>query len=410
MEPLVACCCGLDIHQATVVACRLRGPPGKRPDKQVKTFGTTQPQLVQLRDWLLSEGCTTCAMESTGIYWKPVYAVLEGHFDLIVGNAQHIKAVPGRKTDVRDSEWLADLCRHGLINKSFVPPPPIRALRELVRYRRKLVQSAATEQNRMHRQLEQANLKLSTVMTDVFGVSGRAMLEALLEGQKTPEQMAQLAKGRLRSKQAELAEALSGALCEPHRYLLKMQLERLKRTEADLCELDAQLRQQLAPYRESSERLCQIPGVDEQTAAVILAELGDDMSVFRSAQHVAAWAGLCPGNHESAGKNRSGRARRGNVHLKTALMQAAGGAVKTKGCYLRAKYYKLLPRLGKVPARMAVAHKILLAVYFMLCRGCDYKDLGEGYLDTLHQRRLTKHLVHRLERLGYQVSLEKTAA
>ena len=410
MDAIVEKCCGLDVHQATVVACLLAGSSDQKPRKQVRSFGTTTVQLLELRDWLVAQGCTVAAMESTGVYWMPVYEVLEGHMQVIVGNAQHIKAVPGRKTDVKDSEWIADLVRHGLIRPSFVPPPEFRQLRAMLRYRRKLVQSRSAERNRTLKVLEQCNLKLSSVASDVFGASGLAMLKALLQGQLNPQQMAQLARGKLRRKLQELADALTGLLREPYRFLLQLQLQRLERVNQDLDQLDKELKPRLAPYQEQLDRLCQIPGIDQNTAAVIIAELGVDMSVFPTAEQVAAWAGLCPGNNESAGRSKRAGTRKGNVHLKTALVTAAVGAAKKKGSYLRGKFFRLAVRMKPIQAHMAVAHKILISAYHMLKHKQDYKDLGEGYLDRRKQKQAASHLVRRLEQLGYQVQLAPKTA
>ena len=410
MEAIVECGCGLDVHQASVVACLIAGRADERPRREVRSFGTFTADLERLRDWLRSEGCTQVGMESTGVYWKPVYAVLEGEFELIVGNAQHIKNVPGRKTDVRDSEWIAQLVRHGLIAKSFVPPPPIRQLRDLVRYRRKLMESRTAERNRLLKLLESANIKLSSVVSDVFGVSGMAMLRALLQGDRTPSEMAQLARNRLRRKLAELERALYGHVQEHHRTLLRLQLRRLQQAEVDLTEVDGLIDRLLVPYREAHTRLMQIPGVDRVVATVLIAELGTDMSVFRSPRHLAAWAGVCPGNHESAGKRRQGRVRQGNLMLKTALVEAASGAARTRGSYFKDKFYRLKARRGYKRAAMAIAHKILIAAYHMLDEGVDYRDLGEAYLDRLGHRITTGNLVRRLERLGYTVQLQPKAA
>ena len=410
MEPIVERGCGLDVHQATVVACLLVGQAHERARKEVRTFSTFTGDLEQLRDWLRSERCTHVGMESTGVYWKPVYAVLEGDFELIVGNAQHIKNVPGRKTDVRDSEWIAQLVRHGLIAKSFVPPPPIRQLRDLVRYRRKLVESRTAERNRLLKLLESANIKLSSVVSDVFGVSGMAMVQALLQGESTPSEMAQLARHRLRRKLADLERALHGHVEEHHRTLLRLQLHRLQQVDADLAAVDVLLERGLGPYREPHARLMQIPGVDRVTATVLIAELGTDMRVFRSPRHLSAWAGVCPGNHQSAGKRKQGRVRQGNLMLNTALVEAAHGAARTRGSYLKDKFYRLKSRRGYKRAAMAIAHKILIAAYHMLADGVDYQDLGEAYLDHIGHRVTTANLVRRLERLGYTVQLQPKAA
>jgi len=363
-----------------------------------------------MRDWLVASGCTLVAMESTGIYWRPVYAELEGHFELIVGNAQHIKNVPGRKTDVKDCEWISDLARHGLIAKSFVPPRPIRDLRDLTRYRRKLSQAQAAERNRLLKLLESANIKLSGPVSNVFGVSGRAMLTALIEGEETPAEMAQHARGRMKRKRAELALALDGNFDEHHRFVLRLQFERIKAAEADLERLDARLREKLAPYVEIIDRLSRIPGVDWVLAATIIAEIGVDMSAFISANHLASWAGICPGNHQSAGKQRSGKARKGNVYLKSALVTAAVNAAKKRSSYLADKSRRLRARRGELRAHVAIAHKILVAIYHMLASGSDYQDLGPTYLDRLDQRRTANQLTRRLRDLGYDVQIRPKAA
>lgn len=405
MEPIVERAAGVDIGQASVVVTALVGEPHERARKETRAFRTLTRDLVALREWLLSCGVTHVGMESTGIYWKPVYAVLEGHFELIVGNAQHIKNVPGRKTDVKDSEWLAQLVRMGLIRKSFVPPPPIRQLRDLTRYRRKLIDSRSSERNRLLKLLETANVKLASVASDVFGVSGMLMLRALGDGTAAPAQVAQLAKGVLRRKLDDLAAALEGRLQEHHRFLLRLQIRRLDMLDDDLATLEAEIVRRLEPYRTEHQLLQQIPGVDGVLAAVILAELGTDMSVFQSCRHAAAWTGVCPGNNESGGKRRAQQVRRGNIHLKTALVQAAAAASRKKDSYLRDKYFRLRARRGTRRALMAIAHKILIATYQMLRDHAGYKDLGPQYLDQLNAGRIKRNLVRRLEQLGYRVQL-----
>jgi len=409
MQALIERCCGLDVHQETVVACLMIGAPGVRPSKEVRTFRTVTRDLEALRDWLAAEGVTHVGMESTGVYWRPVYAVLEGHFDLIVGNARHIRNVPGRKTDVKDAEWIADLVRHGLIAKSFVPPRPLRELRDLLRYRRKLVESQTAERNRLLKLLETANIKLASVMSDVFGVSGRAMLKALIEGQASVEAMADLAKGQLRRKRADLVLALEGRMEEHHQFLLATQLRRLEAIEHDIAALDLRIVERLEPYQAPHALLMQIPGVDWLVAAVIIAEIGVDMSVFVSVYHLSAWAGVCPGNHESAGRQRSGRARKGNIHLRTILVGAAVSAGRTKGSYLRDKFHRLKARRGPLRAALAIAHKILVAAYHMLAKGVGYRELGEAYLDQIGQTRTVANLKRRIERLGYHVTLQPIA-
>jgi transposase len=405
MRTLVERGCGLDVHQATVVACLLIVLKNGKVQKQMRTFGTTTRELLSLREWLLVEACTHVAMESTGVYWKPIYAILEGGFEIVVANAQHVKKVPGRKTDVKDEEWIADLLCHGLLRSSFVPPKPIRELRDLTRYRRKLVESRSAERNRLLKLLESANIKLASVATDVFGASGRLMLHALAEGKATPQGMAELAKQKLRDKIPQLELALEGKVEGHHRFLLKLQLGRLNAVEEDLAMLEQHMRQKLEPYATQLALLDQIPGVDWTLAAVIIAELGVDMSVFQNVSQLASWAGVCPGNNESAGKRRSCRIPKGNVYLKTALVEAANSAARAKGTYLRDKFYRLKARRGYKRAAVAIAHKILVAIYHMLSQQVSYNDLGDLYLDKLNKNHLTRNLVHRLERLGYAVTL-----
>lgn len=406
MQTLVEHGCGLDVHQSTVVACLLRVRQDGKVQKQLRTFGTTTRELLGLREWLLAEGCTHVAMESTGVYWKPVYAVLEGGaLEIVVANAQQVKKVPGRKTDVKDAEWIADLLCHGLLRSSFVPPQPIRELRDLTRYRRKLVESRSAERNRLLKLLESANIKLASVATDVFGLSGRLMLKALVAGQASLPEMAELAKGKLRRKIPQLELALEGKLQEHHRFLLQLQQDRLDAVEKDLATLEQRIQQKLEPYAAQRALLQEIPGVDRTLAAVIIAELGVDMSVFQSVSQLASWAGVCPGNNESAGKRKSSRIPKGNVYLKTALVEAANAAARAKGTYLRDKFYRLKARRGYKRAAVAIAHKILVSIYHMLSQNVSYNDLGDLYLDKLNAHHLTRNLVHWLERLGYTVTL-----
>ncbi len=410
MQTLVERGCGLDVHQATVVACLLIVLKNGQVQKQVRTFGTTTRELMGLREWLLSGGCTHVAMESTGVYWKPIYAILEGAFEIVVANAQHVKKVPGRKTDVKDAEWIADLLCHGLLRPSFVPPSPIRELRDLTRYRRKLVESRTAERNRLLKLLETANIKLASVATDVFGVSGLLMLHALVEGKATAQEMAELAKKQLRKKIPELELALEGKVEEHHRFLLRVQLRRLRTVEEDLGILEQRIQEKLKPYAAQFTLLQEIPGIDETLAAAIIAELGVDMGVFENVSQLSSWAGVCPGNNESAGKRRSSRIPKGNVYLKTALVEAANSAAKAKGTYLRDKFYRLKARRGYKRAAVAVGHKILVAIYHMLSHQVCYNELGDVYLDNLNKHHVTRNLVNRLERLGYAVTLQQKAA
>jgi transposase len=413
MQVVAACCAGLDVHQASVVACVNRTGHDGRSHKEVRSFGTMRDDLIGLRDWLKQAGCALVAMESTGVYWKPVYEMLEDHFDMMMANARHIKNLPGRKSDVKDCDWISDLARYGLICRSFVPPRGIRDLRELNRYRRKLAQLQTGERNRLIKVLETAGIKLAGVASDVLGVSGRAMIRALIEGKQAPEAMATLARGKLRTKQAALARALDAPLKPHQRFMLRTQLDRIERAEADLEQIDAELRQLAAPYREQIELLMSIPGVNWINAVSIIAEIGVDMSAFHSAAHLASWAGVCPGNNESAGKQRSGQVRKGNVVLKTTLVNAASagsGLRGHKGTFLAEKFRRLTARRGKMKAAVAIAHKILVSVWHMLTDGTFYQDLGAGYLDRLDRTRNANHLVRRLTKMGYQVQLSQTAA
>jgi transposase len=410
MDVIVERCAGLDVHQASVVACVLLGEAGRKPRKEIRSFGTMTRDLEALRGWLEELGVSHVGMESTGVYWKPVHAILEGHFTLIVGNAHHINAVPGRKTDVKDAEWLADLVRHGLIKASFVPPPAIRELRDLIRLRRSLVEARATERNRTLKLLETANIKLASVAAEVFGVSGMAMLQALVENKAAPAEMAELARGKLRRKREPLAWALEGRVTEHHRYVLAFHLRRLAAIEEDVRALDARIEERVRPFQAQRQLLQQIPGVDALVAVTIIAEIGLDMSVFGNARRLAAWAGVCPGNHESAGRRKSGTTRRGNVHLKTALVTAAVCGSRTKGTYYKDKYHRLRARRGRLRAAMAIAHKILVAAYHMLAGGVPYRELGEAFLDQQARQRTVRHLLHRLNHLGYDVLLQPRAA
>jgi transposase len=410
MEPIVERGCGLDIGQAIVVACLLTGRPDQKPKKEVRTFRTLTSELLKLKDWLISGRCTRVAMESTGVYWKPIYAILEDAFELIVANAHHIQNVPGRKTDVKDSEWIAELLRHGLLKKSFVPPKPIRQLRDLLRYRRKVVEARSAERNRLLKLLEDANLKLASVISDVFGVSGLLMLKAILKGEQTSEQMAQLAKRRLRKKIPELQLALDGRVEEHHRFLLDLQIRRLEQFDRDIDMLDREIDTRLQPYREQQTLLMELPGVERVIAATLVAEIGVDMSVFDSAEHLAAWAGVCPGNNESAGKRKNAHSRRGNIHLKTALVEAADAAARTNGTYLKNKFHRLKARRGHKRAAVAVARKLLIAAYYMLSTRAHFRELGPEYLDRLNPRRAAANLVKRLQRLGFVVTIQRAAA
>lgn len=412
MEVMYERCAGLDVHKKSVVACRIEPAEGGGWQKEIRRFGTMTDELLELTDWLRAGRTTTVAMESTGVYWKPVFNILESEFEVMVVNARHIKYVPGRKSDVRDAQWIAELLQHGLIKGSYIPEAPQRDLRDLLRYRTSLVQERAREINRVQKVLEDANVKLSSVATNVLGVSGRQMLEAMVAGKEDPEALAQMAKGRLRAKIPQLERALKGQVRSSHRLLLRLHLEHIDDISAKIGSLNEEIDRLIVPFDEKDElrRLDEIPGVGLEVAQVVLAELGVDMSRFPSAAHAASWAGLAPGKNESAGKNRSGKITPGNPHLKPALVQAAHAASRTKDNYLAAQFRRLAARRGKKRAAIAVAHSILVIAYHMLRDGTEYRDLGGDYFDNRNKERLQRNLVKRLEGLGLKVTLAPTAA
>jgi len=401
---------GLDVHKKIVVAAIIVPDPAGGWYKETRTFGTMTIDLLALSDWLTSHGVTHVALESTGEYWKPVFNILEANFEVLLVNAQHVKAVPGRKTDVKDAEWLAELLKHGLLRASFVPPVDQRDLRELTRYRTTFVRERATLVNRVHKALESANIKLTSVATDVMGVSGRAILAELIEGQATPEQMADLAKGRLRAKRDDLTKALEGRVKPHHRFVLTELLCEIDNLEEALARFDEQIQAYCRPFEEAVQHLDTITGVARTTAEIIVAEIGTDMSRFPSADHLSAWGGVAPGNDESAGKRRSGRTRPGNKALRTALNQAAQAAARTKNTYLAAQYRRIAARRGKKKAIMAVAHSILVIAYHLISRKEDYRELGGDYFDKRRPEATAKHLINRLEALGYTVNAQAQPA
>ncbi len=409
MQILYERCCGLDVHKRLVVACVLIGPPGRPVEKEIRTFETMTGDLLELSDWLLSRGVTHIALESTGVYWKPIWNLLEDTFTLLLVNAQHVKAVPGRKTDVRDAEWLAELLRHGLLQGSFVPDRPQRELRELIRYRTSLVRERATVVNRIQKTLEGANIKLASVATDILGKSGRQILEALTLGATDAPELAQLARGRLRDKIPQLERALAGRFGPHQRFLLAEHLALLDALEASLERVSTEIAERVRPFDEAIERLQTIPGVGRRVAEVIVTEVGVDVSRFPTAGHLASWAGLCPGQHESAGKRHSGRTRHGNASLRTALVEAAQAASHTKATYLAAQFHRLAARRGRKKAAIAVAHSILVIAYHLLARGTTYQDLGVHYFDERDRRAVERRAVRRLEGLGFKVILEPAA-
>jgi transposase len=410
MEVVYPRCCGLDVHQKNVTACLLTVTPSGGRQKELRTFGTMTDDLLALADWLVVAGCTHVAMESTGVYWKPVYNVLEGAFELLVVNAQHIKAVPGRKSDVRDAEWIADLLQHGLLRGSYIPDRPQRELRELTRYRTALVREQARELNRLEKVLEGANIKLGTVASTIAGRSVRAMLDALVAGTTDPATLAELAQGRLRQKRAALQRALAGRVGTHQRFMLAEQLAHLEYLEDAIGHLNTEIRTRLRPLEAELARLDTIPGIARLTAEVALAELGTDMMRFPTDRHCASWSGLCPGQDESAGKRRSGKTRKGSPALRAALIQAAHAAGRSKNTYLSAQYHRLTARRGKKRAAVAVAHTILTIIYHVLRTGRSYQDLGANFFDERDRERIARRQVARLERLGYRVTLDQVPA
>lgn len=410
MELMYPRCCGLDVHKKSVVACLLvRGEDGTR-HQTTRTFGTMTQDLLELADWLGAAGCTHVAMESTGVYWKPVYNVLEGQFELLVVNAQHLRAVPGRKTDTSDAEWIADLLQHGLLRGSFVPSAPQRELRELTRYRGSLIRERTRTINRLQKVLEVANIKLASVTSDIVGVSARAMLEALLQGQTDPIALADLARGRLRDKREALQQALTGLLKPHHRFMIASHLEHIDYLDQVIEQVDAEIQERVRPFESEVALLDSIPGIAQRSAEVLLAEMGADMSRFPSHQHLASWAGMCPGSHESAGKRKSGKTRKGSPWLRATLVEAAHAAAHTKDTYLASQYQRLASRRGAKRALVAVGHSILVAAYYILCRKTPYSDLGPNYCDERRKQATEKRLVQRLEHLGYCVALTPSAA
>jgi transposase len=400
-------CAGLDVHQKTVVACA-RVVEESKVVTEVRSFATTTAGLMELSAWLESLGCTDVAMEATGVYWKPVWHILEAKFQLLLANAAHIKNVPGRKTDVKDAEWIAELLAHGLIRGSFVPPTPIQDLRALMRTRKQLVREAARNTQRIQKALEDSNIKLTSVVTDILGKSGRAVLDALVAGETDPEKLVERTS-RLKASREQLVAAFRGNVRDHHRFLIKLHLEQVDALHKAVRDLEARVDEHLSPFRKNVEVLMTMPGISETAASVILSEIGSDMTRFPTAPHLVSWAGMCPRSDESAGKRRSSRIRYGAPWLKTTLVQCAWAAVRTKDTYLRAKFHRLKSRVGPMKAIIAVAASMLTAAFHMLSSGAEYKELGAAYLDQRNHAKLEKSLVRRLENLGLKVTVEKAA-
>jgi transposase len=410
METIVERPAGLDVHKAQVTACARTPKEGGGRAEHIAEFPTTVTGLLTLRDWLAAHGVTQVTMEATGVYWKPVWAILEDEFECVLVNARHVKQVPGRKTDVSDAAWICQLAEAGLLRASFVPPKPIRALRNLTRYRKTQIQERQREANRLHKALEDTGIKLDCVASDILGKSGRAMLAALIEGTTDPEVLADLAKGRLRTKIPDLREALEGRFDRLHSVWVGAILAHVDFLDEQIVGLSEAIEEQTAPFESAVELLRSIPGVQRRTAEVIVAEIGTDMSHFPSAKHLASWAGQCPGNDQSAGRRRSGRTRKGSKWLDWALEEAALAAVRSKDVYLAAQYQRLRPRRGHKKALGAVKHSILVAVWHMLSTGELYRELGGDFFRKRDPERIAKRLVAQLEELGHSVSLEAVAA
>jgi transposase len=443
MEILYIRCAGLDVHKKTVKVCLLIRQENGQPHKEFRTYGTTTQELLALSDWLKEQGCTHIALEATGVYWKPVYNLLEGSFELLVVNARHIKAVPGRKTDVKDAEWIADLLQHGLLKASFIPSAPQRELRELTRYRVRLTEERAREVNRVQKTLEDTNLKLGDVVSDIVGKASRMILNAIADGESEPARLAAFAVGRVRADQEQLEAALTGHVDDHHRFLLREHLTQIEHLEKAIERVTAEIARRFTPppspedgkptqkegeatqempptspqepssslpvalsWAEAVVLLCSIPGISERAAYGIVAEIGTNMQQFSTAGHLASWAGVCPGNNESAGKRLSGKTRKGNPWLRRLLIQAAHAAARQKNGYLAAQFRRIAARRGGKRAAMAVAHSILVIIYHLLSEGTTYQEQGETFFEEQERQTTEKRLVRQLTRLGYHVELQ----
>jgi transposase len=411
VDLLVERCAGLDVAKDEVVACVRTPGPGRQRRQQLRTFPTFSADLEALADWLVAEGVTQVVMEATGQYWKPIWYVLEGRgLELLLVNARHVKIVPGRKTDVADAAWLAELLEHGLLRSSFVPPPAIRQLRDLTRYRKKLIQAHTAECQRVQKTLEDAGIKLDSVASDVLGVSGRAMLAALVAGERDPQALAELAKGVLRKKLPLLRQALRGRFSDHHALLVGLSVGHLEHLERAIAQLDARVDQVIAPFAQARDHLDTITGVGKRAAETIIAEIGVDMAVFPTAGHLASWAGRCPGNNVTGGKRRSGKPTKGNRWLADVLTECAWAVARSRDTYLAAQFWRLARRIGKKKAAVAVGHSILVIAWHLLQGDCDYHDLGGDWFTRRSDTdRHKTHLIKQLQALGYSVTLQPAA-
>jgi transposase len=405
INAVVERCAGIDVGKKFAMVCILVGAASAEPRTEIRRFGTTMRELEKLKTWLTENGCTEVVMESTGSYWKPIFNVLENSTKVVLANAEHVKNLRGHKTDPKDSRWLAHLLRHGLIRGSFIPPRDIRELRDLTRRRRQLLADGTSERNRIQKVLEDGNVKLASVLSDLFGRSGQAMLEALLENEKTPEQIAQFAQGRLKPKVPQIIGSLEDhRLTDHHRFMVRQSLQHMEFVEKLISEIDVEILNKLKPYQEQFELLQTIPGIRKDSAASILAEIGPDMKQFPTAGHLSSWAGICPGNYASAGKRKSGRIRKGNRWLRGTLSQSAWAAAAKKNSSFRARYFRLKPNGGSKRAIVAVAHSLLVVAYYVLTTGIGYKESGPGYLEEKRRKALVRHHMRRLGELGHPVA------
>ena len=405
MQPILKSCCGLDVHKSMVMACIAHGPLDKPPIFEIRKFSTMTNDLRKLSEWMKEYGVTAVAMESTGIYWKPIFNILEDDFDIVLANAQHIKNVPGRKTDVKDCQWIAHLFRNGLISGSFIPPREIRELRDLTRTRRKLVGAMTSEKNRVQKVLEDANIKISSVVSKVFGVSSLAMICALLEKDElSADEIAEMAKGKLKKKVDQLVEALNGNVTDHHRFLLKQHLGHIDFLVEEVKEFDEEIQRRLVPYQKEFKDIQSVTGIKGVSAASVIAEIGVDMSRFPDEAHMSSWAGVCPGNNESAGKKKSGKTRRGNNYLKATLTESAWAASRTKDTAFSVQYRNIAGRRGKKRALVAVGHQILIEIYRVLKTGDHYQDAGAGAVTERRSKNREQRMVRELKRCGYNIS------